>query len=129
MAQWKQLSTRLPDIDATDFSEGALTLISVFDLINGMSLAKGDMVKNANTVQRAAQARQSAKPKDGLASSMPASARGAVSDDGRACDPRERTRPSGTVERSTFFTIFFFRRVSFLRRKFCGIYKYIYIYI
>jgi len=38
------------DADAKSFSEAALALISVFDLISGMGIASGDMKGNANTV-------------------------------------------------------------------------------
>ena len=55
VAKWKALSKTLPDIPAAEFAGAAHTLISVFDLINGMAMAKGDMVKNANTVQSAAE--------------------------------------------------------------------------
>lgn len=56
VAKWTALGAELPQVPATEFSDAALTLISVFDLISGMGMAKGDMVKNANTVQDAAAA-------------------------------------------------------------------------
>ena len=42
----------LDAVPAGTFADAALTLISVFDLINGMGVAKGDMVGNANTVKK-----------------------------------------------------------------------------
>ena len=41
-------------IPAEEFADAALSLISVFDLINGMSIPKADMVGNANTVKKLA---------------------------------------------------------------------------
>merc|ERR1719240_1446815 len=39
------------DADAVAFAEASLALISVFDLINGMGMASGDMMGNANTIK------------------------------------------------------------------------------
>ena len=39
------------DQDAKQFAEASLVLISVFDLIPGMSVASGDMIKNATTIK------------------------------------------------------------------------------
>ena len=43
-------------IPAAEFAAAAQSLISVFDLISGMGMAKGDMVGNATTVEKAAKA-------------------------------------------------------------------------
>lgn len=45
------------NIPAEQFADAALTLINVFDLISGMGMAKSDMVGNATTVLKAAQAK------------------------------------------------------------------------
>jgi len=39
------------DADAVAFAEASLALISVFDLINGMGMASGDMKGNATTIK------------------------------------------------------------------------------
>merc|ERR1719240_1901181 len=41
------------DADAVAFAEASLALISVFDLINGMGMASGDMKGNATTIKGA----------------------------------------------------------------------------
>ena len=49
--QWKTLAAKSAAIPALEFAECSLTLISVFDLINGMSIASSDMIKNATTIK------------------------------------------------------------------------------
>ena len=50
VGKWAALEKEDP-IPALAFAEASLSLISVFDLINGMGTPKGDMVGNAETVK------------------------------------------------------------------------------
>lgn len=43
-------------IDAQAFVDASLSIISIFDLISGMGVAKGDMVGNASTLRKLAEA-------------------------------------------------------------------------
>lgn len=54
--KWTAVQAGVQDgsADAAAFVEASLTIISIFDMISGMGTAKGDMVGNATTLQRAA---------------------------------------------------------------------------
>ena len=52
-AKWTKVKESATDagVMAEDFAEAAITIISVFDLITGMGVAKNDMLGNANTLK------------------------------------------------------------------------------
>lgn len=52
-AKWTALQSAISDgkVPAADFAEASLAIISVFDLISGMSIPANDMKGNANTVK------------------------------------------------------------------------------
>jgi hypothetical protein len=61
VAMWKDVKAKMDahegkEIPANDFADAAGTLISVFDLISGMKVAKDDMMGNQKTVKKAAEA-------------------------------------------------------------------------
>ena len=54
LAKWSECVGQGAACDASKFADSALALISVFDLINGMSIASGDMKGNATTIKNLA---------------------------------------------------------------------------
>ena len=52
-AKWKKVKDSASEagVMAEDFADAAVAIISVFDLLKGMGMAKSDMMGNANTVK------------------------------------------------------------------------------